>query len=126
MPRSGAAGQVSRARLLGQPRTGALRRPVDFPVKPEPLRVQAGLHRFGTDFGNGDADRQFFQRDATSPAYLAEKARVMATYPERFLCDAKGERDELGLEAARAWFARTLSAEGHGGGSRPTLSALTR
>jgi hypothetical protein len=56
-------------------------RPLYFPVQPEPLRMQPGLFRFGTDFGNGDADQRFFPRDATLPHYLAEKARVLAAHP---------------------------------------------
>ena len=86
--------------------------------------MQAGLHRFGTDFGNHDADRQFFPRDAAAPRYLAEKARVLASHPERFVCDARDGHDERALEAARAWLAATLRAEGHGDHSALSLFEL--
>src|SRR5258706_633167 len=82
-------GQVSPGRLSKQGQSGAileavsLARPLYFPIKPEPLRMQAGLVRFGTDFGNGQADRLFFPRDESSPHYLDEKARVLQRYPAR-------------------------------------------
>jgi dimethylamine monooxygenase subunit A len=86
--------------------------------------MQAGLHRFGTDFGNGDADRRFFPRDGAAPHYLAEKARVLASHPERHACDAHDEGDARALDAARAWIATTMSAEGYGDVSGLTLSGL--
>ena len=51
-----------------------------FPVRRAPLRIEAGLRRFGTDFGNGEADRLYFQRDREVARYLAAKA---ATPPGR-------------------------------------------
>lgn len=47
-----------------------------FPVEPGPLRVKAGLFRFGHDFGNGADDARFFQVDAERDAYLAAKRAV--------------------------------------------------
>jgi hypothetical protein len=47
-----------------------------FPIKQSPFRFQAGLHPFGTDFGNGAADRLYFQIDEQRPHYLQEKRRV--------------------------------------------------
>ncbi len=101
-----------------------LSRPVYFPVKPEPLRMQPGLHRFGTDFGNQDADRLFFPRDDTAPRYLAEKARVLASHPSRYACDVRDGRDESALEAARVWLAATLRDEGYDDYSQLSLSEL--
>lgn len=103
-----------------------LPRPLYFPVRPEPLRMQAGLHRFGTDFGNGEADRRFFPLDGTAPRYLAEKARVLARHPERYACDVRDENDARALEAARAWLVATLSVEGYGDVSGLTLCELGR
>lgn len=99
-------------------------RPLYFPVRPEALRMQAGLQRFGTDFGNGDADRRFFPLDGSAQLYLAEKARVLASYPERHACALRDASDAQALEAARAWFVATLRAEGHGDLSALSLSEL--
>jgi hypothetical protein len=94
-------------------------RPLYFPITPGPLRMQAGLHRFGTDFGNGQADRRFFPRDGTCARYLAEKARVLGSYPQRSAADVRDQADELALSAAHAWLSSTLSGEGY-----PDFSAL--
>ena len=75
--------------------------------------MSAGLARFGTDFGNGEADQRFFPRDATTPRYLAEKARVLAAQPAREAFDAVGTADEACVAAAQAWFRETLLREGH-------------
>jgi heme-dependent oxidative N-demethylase alpha subunit-like protein len=99
-------------------------RPFYFPVKPEPFRMLAGLQRFGTDFGNGEADRRFFPRDATSSRYLAEKTRVLASHPERSASDARGDADEQTLAAALVWMTRTLRAEGQGDFSSLSLAEL--
>lgn len=88
--------------------------------------MQAGLHRFGTDFGNHDADRQFFPRDEMAPRYLAEKARVLARHPERFACDLRDETEQAALEGARGWLVATLSAEGYGDVSTQPLSEVGR
>jgi hypothetical protein len=77
-------------------------RPLYFPVKPGPLRMQAGLFRFGTDFGNGAADPRFLPRDASSAHYLAEKARVLAAHPERDGFSIHDELDEQSVAAGQA------------------------
>lgn len=41
--------------------------------------MRAGLHAFGTDFGNGDRDRLYFQRDHELDRYQREKQKVPAT-----------------------------------------------
>jgi dimethylamine monooxygenase subunit A len=98
-------------------------RPLYFPVKPEPLRMQAGLVRFGSDFGNGDADQRFFPRDETSPSYLAQKARVLAQYPERSAVSVQSEPERRCLAAAQAWFSEALEREGQAA-ARPPLPDL--
>jgi dimethylamine monooxygenase subunit A len=101
-------------------------RPLYFPVKPEPMRMQAGLFRFGTDFGNGDADRLFFPRDATSTRYLDEKSRVLAAYPGRDAYSIQAEREEQAVTLARAWLSQTLLVEGHPDTSHLPRTALGR
>lgn len=86
-------------------------RPLYFPVQPQPLRMQPGLFRFGTDFGNGEADQRFFPRDASLSHYLAEKARVLAAYPQRDAYSIQSERDEASVLAAEQWICDTLRAE---------------
>lgn len=75
--------------------------------------MQAGLVRFGTDFGNGEADQRFFPRDETSPHYWAEKARILSAHPERDAYSIAGELDEACVDAAHAWLARVHRQEGH-------------
>jgi hypothetical protein len=99
-------------------------RPLYFPVSAGPLRMQAGLQRFGTDFGNGDADRQFFPRDDRTDHYLAEKARVLGCYPGRSARDVRDEAERSALTAATAWMIRALHAEGHGDFSDHSLEQL--
>jgi dimethylamine monooxygenase subunit A len=101
-------------------------RPLYFPVKPEPLRMQAGLVRFGTDFGNGDADQRFFPRDATSPRYWAEKVRVLAAHPARDAYSIESAADEACVGAAQAWLSETLQREGHGDTSSLARALLGR
>jgi hypothetical protein len=100
--------------------------PVYFPVKPEPLRMQAGLQRFGNDFGNGEADRSFFPRDRTSARYVAEKARVLADYPERDARDVRDAGDEAAVAAGYAWLTSTLRREGYPEPSMPGFSGIGR
>jgi hypothetical protein len=101
-------------------------RPLYFPVRPEPLRMQAGLFRFGTDFGNGDADRRFFPRDATSGDYLAQKARVLSAHPDRDAYSIKSDDEERAVALARAWLSETLLVEGQPDTSRVARTALGR
>lgn len=96
-------------------------RPLYFPVKPEPLRMQAGLLRFGTDFGNGEADQRFFPRDETSPHYLAERARILNAHPARDAYAIASELDEICVDRAHAWLAETHRQEGH-----PDIAQLSR
>src|SRR2546425_8112613 len=51
-----------------------------FPIESGRYEVKPGLFKFGTDFGNGAADRQVFQIDDQFPRYHAAK---MAARQER-------------------------------------------
>src|SRR5438093_11929596 len=44
-----------------------------FPIESGRYEVKPGLFKFGTDFGNGGADRQVFQIDDEFPRYQAAK-----------------------------------------------------
>lgn len=79
-----------------------------FPVRPHPLRMEAGLVRFGTDFGNGAADRLYFQVDEQLERYLAAKRRVAATRHAWLVRDA-AEREIH--SAVGSWLERTLALE---------------
>jgi dimethylamine monooxygenase subunit A len=97
----------------------SLARPVYFPVRAEPLRMQPGLLRFGTDFGNGASDAQFFPRDPQHARYTTAKRRVLAAHPDRFRLAAVSETDHAAVEAARQFIVETAQREGH-----PDWSAL--
>lgn len=78
------------------------------PVRSAPLRFQPGLAPFGTDFGNGEADRRFFQIDVERDRYLEAKRRVDGAR-HRVL-----ERDEAEACVHRevlAWVGATLCRE---------------
>jgi hypothetical protein len=76
--------------------------------------MQPGLQRFGTDFGNGEADQRFFPLDDDAPRYLAEKARVLDRYPQRSVGDLRGPADAAAIATAQGWLCSTLHAEGYG------------
>jgi hypothetical protein len=82
-----------------------------FPIRPSAFRFRAGLHPFGTDFGNGDADRLFFQVDEQRQHYLQEKRRAPAARHGVLLRTAD-ERQALGR--VLNWVHETLRRE-HGG-----------
>ena len=44
-----------------------------FPIESGRYEVKPGLFKFGTDFGNGEADRKVFQTDDDFPRYHAAK-----------------------------------------------------
>jgi dimethylamine monooxygenase subunit A len=79
-----------------------------FPVSPQPLKMVAGLHRLGADFGQAERDRQFFQLDAERPRYLA--AKRSAPPQRRVLGDASAGAPEA-RAAALAWMRQTLARE---------------
>jgi hypothetical protein len=99
---------------LGPPPPPPRPRPFYFPVRAEPLRMQAGLSRFGTDFGNGPADQLFFSQDETRAPWLAEKARLFALYPQQNDGVVGGDAEQRVLEAGRSWILARLELEGHG------------
>lgn len=86
--------------------------------------MQPGLFRFGTDFGNGDLDRQFLPRDEQHAHYTAEKRRILADHPRRVLVAAVSEEDHAALEAARCFLVQTAENEGHPVRSELSLAQL--
>ena len=102
-----------------------------FPVSPKPLKMSAGLHRFGTDFGQGARDQQFFQLDSERGRYLAEKRA--APLRRRVLVDGDAGAAEA-RGAALAWMRSTLALEAphvlveaaRDTGARDELDALAR
>ncbi|HEY8514682.1 MAG TPA: heme-dependent oxidative N-demethylase subunit alpha family protein [Candidatus Binatia bacterium] len=79
-----------------------------FPVKPIPLRMEAGLIRHGTDLGNGPADELFFQVDDELPRYLEAKRRVP---PGRHALLARDDAERAIHAAVDAWLRDTLGRE---------------
>jgi hypothetical protein len=70
--------------------------------------MEAGLRRFGTDFGNGDVDRLFFQRDREEARYLAAKA---ATPPGRHGVLARDEAERRVHRRVQGWMQAQLAEE---------------
>ena len=89
-----------------------------FPIATGPYRFAAGLHRFGTDFGNGVADRLFFQTDREAPRYRQQKALVP---PARAGVLERDETDRRIHTAILAWMQDRI-ATGH---SRTNLHTET-
>jgi hypothetical protein len=84
-----------------------------FPVKPG-SRLQAGLLRLGTDFGNGVLDQRYFQIDDQYERYLAEKRGLDRTGRPRharhgWLTDTPAQR--AAHEVVLAWMRETLARE---------------
>lgn len=102
----------------------SLARPRYFPVKAEPLRMQPGLFRFGTDFGNGALDQRFFPLDDEHEHYTAEKRRVLLAYPRTVRRAPVSDEDEAALEAARRFMVDTALREGHPDWSSRSLVEL--
>lgn len=71
--------------------------------------MQAGLVRFGTDFGNGAADACYFQFDDERPRYLAAKRESPAA---RHLIAGTDDAAERARSVALQWMRDTLSNEG--------------
>ncbi len=88
--------------------------------------MRANLFRLGTDFGNGPADRAYFQRDEHTAAALSEKRRIMAAHPERF---GLFEEHVPKLAAVLQWM-RTRAVQdvgpSHGDGSNPCIDDVGR
>lgn len=95
-----------------------------FPVAPRAYRMEAGLSRLGTDFGNGAVDALFFQVDRERQRYLAAK-RAVGTARHGMVERGADDRD---LHAAvREWMRETLAVEhpeiDPGGGDYAALAA---
>lgn len=86
--------------------------------------MQAGLSRFGTDFGNGQADQLFFPREPSALQLVERKAKVLCAHPERSAASVQSPDDGHTLMAARAWLVSTLQREGHAIDPRRTLDQL--
>lgn len=79
-----------------------------FPVKPLPLRMEAGLVRHGTDFGNGAVDRAYFQVDAELERYRAAKRAVPSA---RHAVVPQDDADRALLARVEHWIRATLADE---------------
>jgi len=79
-----------------------------FPVKPLPLKMEAGLLRHGTDFGNGAADLAFFQVDRELERYRAAKRAAPSARHAVVLHD---DADRALLARVEAWLRTTLADE---------------
>jgi hypothetical protein len=64
---------------------------VFFPVTPAPLSMRAGLHPWGTDFGNGPRDHHAFLIDDERDAYRKAKAAI-ADDRHHVVADTDGRR----------------------------------
>lgn len=85
-----------------------------FPVEPTPLRMRPRLQPFGTDFGNGDADRRYLQRDALEPLYLRAKrtpTRPGSREPRERYRIARGVAEDVAHRAVLEWIDRSHEAE---------------
>lgn len=79
-----------------------------FPISPRPLKMVAGLSRFGTDFGQGERDRRFFQVDEERADYLIQKRRAP---PERHVLVGTDAAAATARTAALGWMNATLARE---------------
>jgi len=86
--------------------------------------MQPGLFRFGTDFGNGEADSRYFPRDDGYARYVAAKARILQQHPTRTASDVRNEMEANELELARRFIVETMAREGYGDVSAPALPEL--
>jgi len=79
-----------------------------FPVSARPYRMTTGLSPFGTEFGNGARDGQYFQLDREAEHYRRAKAAVpLGRYR---VLDDDDERRACHVVVA-AWMAATLRRE---------------
>jgi dimethylamine monooxygenase subunit A len=79
-----------------------------FPIGSRPLRMAAGLHRFGTDFGQAERDRKFFHVDAERPRYLLAKREAP---PARRVIGTDDACAQRARSAALAWMRSQLAEE---------------
>jgi hypothetical protein len=79
-----------------------------FPISSRPLRMSAGLHRFGTDFGQASRDHEFFQVDGERARYLLAKRQAPV---ERRVFGTDDPASRRARKAALAWMRETLARE---------------
>jgi hypothetical protein len=70
--------------------------------------MEAGLQRFGTDFGNRERDHLYFQVDREVDAYLAAKRAIRG---ERHSVLARDEAERAAHRRVLAWMRDTLGSE---------------
>lgn len=70
--------------------------------------MRAGLHRFGTDFGNGEWDARYFQ--PVDESTLAEKRRVLVAHPDRIVLSTRPV-DGATCTEVLGWMRETISQE---------------
>lgn len=87
-----------------------MRPAVYFPVTTTPLLMRAGLHPFGTDFGNGERDGHYFQLDDEAEVYRAAKRAVV---DDRHWCTADTD-DHNAVHTAALAFVQQRLREEHG------------
>ena len=71
-----------------------------FPVSEKPLTMKSGLNDFGTDFGNGDRDSLYFQKDSQASLYHRVKEEVKAG---RHWVSCNGDRQKELHSKVLAW-----------------------
>ncbi len=79
-----------------------------FPVSAGSYRMLPGLRHFGTDFGNGERDRMFYQRDDEAERYRLAKQTLAAE--RNFALDETDAQREAHA-AVLAWMADTIRRE---------------
>jgi hypothetical protein len=96
-----------------------------FPVKAEPLRMQPGLFRLGTDFGNAEADRRLFSQDNQLSRYSSEKSRIVQAHPTRIGSALESDADRRALAAASELLSEVLVREQHPAAGASDLTTLS-
>jgi dimethylamine monooxygenase subunit A len=102
-----------------------------LPITRTPLKMVAGLHRLGTDFGHGEHDARIFQLDAEYAEYVEAKRKAP---PERHQVGANDAQAHAAREAALHYMRETLVREApeklreadHEQGARDPFDALAR
>ncbi|MDG2307628.1 MAG: DUF3445 domain-containing protein [Candidatus Binatia bacterium] len=79
-----------------------------FPVREATYQMEAGLQRFGIDFGNGEVDQQFFQIDREAARYEAAKAAVPKA---RAGVLDRGDDEQSAHRTVLHWMRERLAAE---------------
>ena len=72
--------------------------------------VSPSLRPFGTDFGNGDWDRDYFPRDDEAQRAIAEKGRTLADGPDAYV--GEFHLSDAVREAATGWISGACGQKG--------------